>query len=395
MPLVSTIRAGAGTSRQALPSLPRAVKGTYATVPSYNVPTITTGSFGSTALASTVIPTSPGTLREKRTGVAESAAGAAQTSTAALDLTGSTRFRYPGIPSAAGLTSNPGQYVSSPFKPGSTASAGQQNARWLFTPDLDTDAPQVLLRLQAPIASPRVGAVYVDGQRVQHDVVTASGIGAGSGFYALLTFPDARMRRITIYGAAHDEGRFGGAAVPAGYSIVKHTAPITRRIAFITDSFGGGAPGTDGTNVLTTFLWPLAAYMNADEIINAGIGSTGWIAQLTDAASTFQGRIAPVLAMAPHALLFAGLRNDQNADLTALRTAIDKTFDDTASVPERYALRTSTNAASVNAVLAAACAAKGVKYLNVDIDALPKMTDGVHPTAAGHLTLADAAYALV
>ena len=57
-------------------------------------------------------------MREKRVGVAETAAGASQTSTAALDLNGSTRYRYPGVPSAIGFPSNPGQYAATDLQPG-------------------------------------------------------------------------------------------------------------------------------------------------------------------------------------------------------------------------------------------------------------------------------------
>lgn len=124
--------------------------------PSYNQPTVTSGSHGSSALASAVISGSPGWLREKRVGVAETAAGASQTSTAALDLTGSTRYRYPGVPSAIGSPSNPGQYAATDLQPGGVASSN-----WPFAVEFVTSSPQVAFRYNAPSANPSLGRILV------------------------------------------------------------------------------------------------------------------------------------------------------------------------------------------------------------------------------------------
>lgn len=361
----------------------------FALTPPEDTPVVTSAAVGASAVST--IAGSAGWYREKRIGVAETAPGAAQTSTAGLDIAGSTRFRYPALPSAAGHAANAGNYILTDYKPGGSP----QNARWLCNVEFITSSPTVEFRLRAPVANPAFGTIKVNGKYVQdHNFIATAAAGAGYG--VKLSFPDSRPRRILVMGLSASEGDFGGVAVASGYTVVEPTNTPTRRIAFITDSYGNGAGtfATAGAGSTETFIWRLATYMGADEVIPAGIGSTGWTAILTgQPTSNFAGRISAVMAMNPHVVVFAGGRNDSDVGLQA---AVEASLDAVGTGVERYVMRTSANTSTaVNAAIAAACASRGVPYLDVNIDAIPKIADGIHPTFQGHKDLADAAFNLM
>lgn len=346
--------------------------------PSYNQPTVTSGPHGFSALASAVISGSPGWLREKRVGVAETAAGASQTSTAALDLTGSTRYRYPGVPSAIGSPSNQGQYAATDLQPGGVASS-----HWPFAVEFVTSSPQVAFRYNAPTANPSLGRILVDGLPITDTVGSATAT-AGSGYYVLLTFPDNRSRTITVIGGNATQGRWGGCAVASGYSITKptDTQPI---MAVISDSYTRGA-GSVGT--VDTAGWRLAWELGYGRAVClAAVGGTGIIynGSGTDAAS-FDGRIADVMALNPAVVLILGGRNDSDSGLQA---ALAAQLDTIGSTPLRVVASSASEASqsAVRAAMAAAAASRGVAYIDATIDALPKL-DAVHPTQGGHNTLA-------
>lgn len=360
--------------------------------PTADTPTISWATL--TAAAAPTVSGSSGWYREKRTGVAETAVGGSQSSTNALDLTGSTYFSYPAQPVAVNATAaNAGNYVSSDFKPGSNSSV--QNARWLFAVSTVTSADVVQYRLRAPVANPFVGMIIVNGKRVTDVSTFTSGISAGGGWGLTLTFPSSASRTITIYGL-NNEGGFGGMACNSAYSFAKPTAAITRRIAIIGDSYVNGSSNSSaspaGANSVETFAWKLAKRMGADEILQAGIGGTGWLSQLsTGTDSLFSGRIDEVMSLSPHGVIFAGGRNDTS---TGLQTAVESSLDAVGSSVERYVTHTASNSgggatggsASI-AAIAAACKTKGVPFIDTDIDGLGKIADGVHPTFSGHGTL--------
>ena len=359
--------------------------------PAIDQPTIVTSAVG--ASAASTIAGSPGWLREKRTGVAETAAGGAQSSTNALDISGSTRFYYPGILSASGSASNPGAYVSSDFKPGSTAAL--QNARWLMAIDIVTNSPVVEYRMNAVATGGRFGLIFVNGKRISETATLhTSPPNAGSGLAVKLTFPDSRSRRVTVYGLNHNEGRWGGVAIGAGYTISK-PAPGGRKVAIIGDSYvnGSGTVPTGATGV-ETFAWPLALLLGGDEIIQAGIGSTGYVATLSgEPTSNFAGRVAPILSLDPDVVIIAGGRNDV---ATGLQAAVTSLLTSLSTIPELYVMPTASEStqADVRSAISAACTSAGRPYLNVAIDALPKGGDGIHPTFDGHKALAADAFSL-
>jgi len=347
-----------------------------------DVPTFTYAAI--TASAGPTISGSAGWLREKRTGVAEVAAGGTQTSTAELDLTGSTRFRYSGVPAAAGWTSNAGQYVETDYKPGGSS----QNAKWLFNVEFVLDgADEVEIRLNAPSANPRLGMVVVNGRRILATPIIATAA-AGGGYSAKLTFPTIARRHIKIYGLNGNQGRFGGVAVPAGGTVTKPTRTITRRVAIIGDSFTNGA---NGVSSVETFAWDLARKMHADEVIQAGIGGTGFINQInSEAASVYAGRIATVMGMNPHAVVFVGGRNDGND--AGLQAAVEACLDATAGV-ERWVVSQDLSSPG-NLAIKAAANGRTVPFADMSdhMSTCEISNDGVHPTFAGHRTFANLAW---
>lgn len=359
---------------------------------SNNVPTITTGALGASAVSP--ISGSAGWFREKRLSVAEAnatSAGNIQSSTNALDITGSTRYRYPTAPATvAGRGSNPGQYVSTDYKVGSSASV--QAARWLFNLDFTTSSATVALRLVAPVAAPRLGMIFVNGRKIQDKEYTLSGLTAGSGYYALLTFPDARQRRIQIYSLNHVEGAWGGVSVASGQTITKPTPTINNRVAFIGDSYVNGAYSNgDGGYCMETFAWRLGKHMGADDVVYAGIGGTGFVNQLsTGTDSLFRARVDPVLAMNPHQVWFCGLRNDASSAAADITTNVGACLDAVPAGIKKGVISTASNT-STTAIAAAkaACDARGVPFIQVDVDGLAKLSDNVHFTWNSHQTYAD------
>ena len=345
-----------------------------------------------TALGASAAPTLSGAttwLREKRTGVAESTGIGGSSND--LDLQGSTRFRYPGLYTGPGYTANPTQYVQSTNLPGGSS----QNAYWQFGLDFMTDSDAVELRLNSPATSIVTGLIFVNGKRVQEQPFRSTDRTAGSGYSLTLTFPSAATRRITIYGLNNNTGRFGGVAVPAGFSVWKPTQQVTRRIAFIGDSYTGGAGSAPtGASRLETYMWRLGILMGGDELINAGIGATGFLAMAGgDAASIFAERVDEVLSMNPDVIVIAGGRNDST---TGLQAAVENVLSLTSSVPEVYVFSTAANGQTgVRGAIQSACEARSVPYLDIDINALEMGSDGIHPTWQGHQDLADAVYAKI
>lgn len=348
--------------------------------PASDVPTITYASRA--AGAAPGIAGSAGWLREKRIGAAETAPGSTQSSTASLDISGSTRFRYSGVPAAPAHTANPSQYVETDYKPGGSS----QSARWLFNLEFILEnTNQVEIRLNAPSANPSLGMVVVNGRRIQETAVIATAT-AGSGYSATLTFPSAARRHIRIYGLNGNLGRFGGVAVPAGGIVTKPTNVVGRRIAIIGDSFTNGANGVRATE---TFAWDLARKMHGDEVIQAGIGGTGFVNIInSEAVSAYSGRVPDVLAMNPHVIIFVGGRNDGN--MAGLGAAVEAILDATASVPERWVVSQDLSAPG-NTAIQSATSAKGVGFVDMSdhMSQIEISNDGVHPTFLGHRQFAN------
>ncbi len=340
--------------------------------PSGDTPTFTYAALSSGA--ATTIAGSAGWQREKRVGMAETAVGGAQSSTATLDLTGSTRFRYPGILKADGAAANAGQYVTTPLKTG----GGAQNAYMLMNVDFITPVTDTIqFRLLAPVTNPRFGLVLVNGRRVQATPVIATAT-AGAGYSATLTFPTAAKRRIKIYGLNHNLGQFGGIATGAG-AITKPTSTIQRRVVILGDSF---ANGSTGVSALETFCWDVARGMNSDDIVQVGIGGTGFVNDGGDANGRFINRVPDVLALKPDVLLIVGGANDSND--SNLSSRIAELLDATASVAERWVISNSSHSTG-KVTIKNAVELAGVPFIDMsDYKSYIALSDGTHPTWQGH-----------
>ena len=363
--------------------------------PAYNIPTVTFGALSGSAAPTAALAGTPDVswwLREKRVGAAEFT-GVNGGNTGDLDIENSTRFRYFGFPSAPGLASNAQNYVETQYQPGGSP----QSAYWPFGIEFVTNAPVVQLRSQAPTTAPTIGAIFVDQLQVSEAQPAGSGLTAGNGWHVTLTFPDARSRHIRIMNFARGQGRFGGVAVGPGYTVTKPTNAV-KRVVVLGDSYVGGAGGVGPADTFARKLGMLIGGRDnttSVQIITAGIGGTGALTALSgQPTSVFSGRISYILTMSPDALVIAGGRNDTSSGLQA---AVESLWTSTASIPTRYWVPTASNSAQagVRAAINDACVAKGVPYLDVDIDSIEKQGDGVHPTFAGHQTLASAAWAAI
>ena len=356
--------------------------------PSIDQPTITSAACGASVLQSpTIGATSVGFMREKRTGVAETAPGVAQSSTNQLDLTGSTHYRYPMI--AAGFigttASNPGQYVSTNFKPGSSGTV--QNCRYQFAVEFVTSSPQVAIRMNSVATNSRLGRLYVNGALVSSTISSPTST-AGSGTEIVLTFSSAASRTIKIIGFNSDEGRFGGVDVAAGYTVLKPTAAIDPIYMVIGDSYvnGAGTNATAGANDVETWIWELGEALGYTNIFSDGIGGTGFVTDTGGLTNNYSTRTGDITTVGPETLIIAGGRNDGTA--TTVQAALDTMLAAAASIPTVYVSSTCADSqTSVIGQLSAGAAARSRQYIGgFSIDALPKIADGIHLTQAGHHT---------
>jgi hypothetical protein len=347
--------------------------------PSYNTPVVTFASMA--AAASPTIAGSPGWLREKRIDIAETAAGGTQSSSADLDLNGSTRFRYPGTINAEPTASNPTRYVSSYVKPGGSAQA----AYWLLSIDTILTGDTIEFAYNTTAVAAQLGLIVVDGLRVQETafLTPTPSPAAGAGAAVKLVFPDSRTRRVKIYGMNSSIGRWGGAAVPAGQSIAKPSS-VGRTIAIVGDTF---VSGSSGIRQVETFIWQAAFRLGAESIVHAGIGVTGIIRTLSgEPTSNFAGRTPGVLSQNPDVVIIAGGYFDDIYTASAVQAALEALLDSYASVSERYVVPTINDSHSIRAGLIAACASRSVPFVDLSIDSYAKI-DSVSPTLSEHKRL--------
>lgn len=326
---------------------------------------------------------SAGWYREKRLGADEKPPNVGgQYDGGALDLDGSTYFRYPALPAASDYGPNPGRIIISDLKPGGDA----QYAFWLFNVEFVTTSPVVEFALNPGVTNGHLGLVLVDGKRVSERAVRHTSTN-GTGMAAKMTFPTTKARTITVYGLNDGTGRFGGVGVAPGHTVTKPKTRPTRRIAFIGDSFVNGAGDVDATE---TFVWRLANLMGADEVLQVGIGGTGWAATPGGSQATrFVNRIPEVLAMNPDVIIFGGGRNDSpDGTQAAVAEALELVKG-----REVYVVSTASDEgqAAVNDAISAGAKSAGVPFIRANIDRLP-LLDDVHLTYDAHQRFADELY---
>lgn len=339
-------------------------------------------SFGTASIWTGVpsISGSAGWYREKRVGVAEVAAGANQTSEAALDIEGSSYYRYPALPSASNYANNSGRLVISDVKPGGES----QSAYWLFNIEFVTSSPVVEFIVNATTTNGSFGNILINGKRISERAIRHTGT-SGTGVTVKMTFPSVRRRVITVLGLNNGLGRFGGVAVAPGYTVVKPPNRPSRKIAFLGDSF---VNGTNLTGMTETFAWRLGYLMGADEILQAGIGGTGFISTIGEAGnSVFSGRIPYIQGWNPDVVIVAGGRNDpSNNTLQAAVSEVLGAFEG----KEVYLVSTASEETQVtiNNNLRLAAQESGVKFVRASLDFYDR-EDSVHLTFNSHREFAD------
>lgn len=323
------------------------------------------------------IPGSAGWYREKRIGGEERAPGESQYDSGALDIEGSSYFSYPGTPGAANWSNNPGRVIITELKPGGDA----QWAYWLFNLEFVTSSPEVEIFVNASVTNGKLGTILVNGKRISERNIQHT-MRSGEGYGVKLTFPSSKERTIRINALNSGNGRWGGVAVQPGFDVKKSTYRPNRRFAVIGDSF---VNGTDEVSSTETFVWRLASLMGADELLQVGIGGTGF--HNAQNSSTFINRVPAVLEYAPDVLLVAGGRNDPPAGLQA---AVEEFLRQVTSIKEVYLITTASDRGqpAVNDALKAAAEAAGVPFIRGDVDFHPR-EDAVHLTYEAHQAFAD------
>jgi|GEM_PF-3528937 len=286
-------------------------------------------------------------------------------------------------------------------KPGGAAQA----ASWPVVAEFNTSAGVNQLEVTLWGSPDPAFRLEVNGQPAVGDYILMGPSGLGNGKKALLTFPDARVRRIRLYFTGGSG--FHSIRVPSGQSISKPTDAI-RRGAIIGDSFINGAGSiTDfptGAGIFDTWALRVMKALGCNDIILAGIGATGFAAG--NPTNHFEQRLPTVLSFSPDVLVTAGSINDGGAG-TGVQTAAASFFAASASVPERYAVGVTRAGYEANhAALEAAATAADVTFVpmegfffgngkvtaptgngNTDIFMI---ADGAHPTFAGHRALEQA-----
>ncbi len=287
------------------------------------------------------------------------------------------------------------------LKPGGAAQA----AVWPVVVEFTTSAGVDQFELGMWGATSPSFRLEVNGQPAIGDYILHGPSNLGNAKKALFTFQDARARRIRLYFAGSIG--FHSIRVPTGQSISKPTDTI-RRGAIIGDSFVNGAGSIAdfpaGTSLFDTWALRVMKALGCNDIILAGIGSTGFVA--TNPTSHYQQRLSTVLGFAPDVLIATGSINDGSAG-TGVEAAATSFFAASTSVSERYAIGVPRgNYDGNHAALEAAATAAGVPFIsmhnflfgtgrvtapngsgNADIFI---MNDGAHPTFAGHRALEQA-----
>jgi hypothetical protein len=307
--------------------------------------------------------------------------------TTLVDITGDTKFRYPGIPTGVLGPAAVNTRIQTSVMPGGVA----QGRRWDHQVELLTSSKFVAMVWVPTSASPRL-LIVVNGRLVADPSFTVTAT-SGSTSNVLLEFPDNRPRRIKfITSGGHGILRF---ETEASYPPVRPTGN-DKVLLDIGDSLTAGAnTPPDGATFLDTWPQYVALMLGFDHCCNAGIGGTKWVQSGAGdvAISHFGGdRLPLALTINPEAVIFAGSRNDSAADqaaLDAITTAVGAALDAT-SVTKKFVMGTFTTL-SQNAAVQAGADAKGVTFIDMQDGLQPEdltnPVDVVHPTLQGAINL--------
>lgn len=185
--------------------------------------------------------------------------------------------------------------------------------RWPITVDFVTSSDVATFEVTTYATAAQTPIVVWVGGQYAGTFYNPAGMSPGRKVRFDFEGPSSRWIRLQILG----EIGFRAIRVENGKSISLPPDTVTRRIAVIGDSWvhGAGSPvaaGTlRGTSPVDTYVWPLLRAMGAQEIIQAGIGGTGFIAGTNGMdPANYITRVSGVLAMSPDALLLKGSGSD-------------------------------------------------------------------------------------
>ncbi|MFK4647242.1 hypothetical protein ABIF96_005816 [Bradyrhizobium ottawaense] len=305
--------------------------------------------------------------------------------TTAVDMDNDTKFRYLGMPTGVLVPDAVNTMVVSSLMPGGTAQA----RTWDTQIEMLTSSKFIAMSWTPTVSTPLV-LIVVNGKWVSAAFnATAT---AGSGSFVMLEFPDNRARRVKFI--ASGGNKIFGFRTELAYPPTRPTGSATVA-AMVGDSLSAGS-GTPPTGATFLDVWPhaVANILGFDHCCNASIGGTKWVASGAGdvAVSHFGGgRITPLLTTNPTAIVFAGSRNDSNADqaaLDAITSAVSAAMDAVSTVSKRFVMGTFTSL-SQNAAVQAGAAAKSVPFVDMTygLQAADLGGDSIHPTYQGAINL--------
>lgn len=285
---------------------------------------------------------------------------------------------------------------------GQTIPSAPAASRWPIIVEFDTSATVDKVEVAFYGSSALDMKIEVNNNPAVTTAIIPGPNGLTAGKRALLTFPDARVRRLRLY----LYGAIGlyAVRVPTGTSISKPTD--TPRVgAFIGDSFVGGSLTSAtspfaGAGWSETFALPVLKSLGCNRFVLAAVGGQGLVA----GTAPYSTRVSAVLGMSPAVLCVNGSINDGTTG-TGVQVAAENLLDATTTIPERYMIGTMRNGYAENhAACAAAAESRAVPFVdmldflngtgragaptgdgNRDFYLLP---DGAHPTYAGHRAIA-------
>lgn len=305
--------------------------------------------------------------------------------TTGVDLTGDTKFRYPGVPTGVLNPAAVNSRVQAAVMPGGVSQA----RRWDHQIETVTSSKYLALVWVPSSSTPRI-LIIVNGRFIADPSFTVTAT-SGSTSYILLEFPDNRERRIKIICAGGNQiVRF---ETEAAYPPVRPVGNDKVLVA-IGDSLTAGAnTPPEGATFLDTWPQYVARILGFDHCCNAGIGGTKWVQSGSDDAAVSHfggGRLPLALTVNPEAVVFAGSRNDSavnQAALDAITAAVEAALEAT-DVPKTFVAGTFT-VLPQNAAVQAGAVAKGVTFVDMQDGLLPEDigTDNVHPTLQGAINL--------
>lgn len=242
------------------------------------------------------------------------------------------RFSYPGAAKPVVYSPAYPNYLYTVFK--HRTSSNEATAPWKAEFVFDGTTLELLFKGMAGFLRIRVDGEYVN------ETPTLIG-NTGSVYYLPVTFASRANRVITVEGQGIP---WGGVATGPLDSITP--APVKRpRVVIVGDSYSEGS--VDGnTNAVQCWVRQFGDLMGWPDVINAGVGGTGYLNPGASPRVKFRDRIQnDVIDLAPDIVIVAGGHNDTTTSNAAYTAAALQT--------EATAFYTALRAALPNALIIA------------------------------------------